>query len=340
MIDLPREEGTSIPKWVLGAIADLSNASDIKVLMFLASRSRYRRSGFGPGELSDELGLDYRTTTASLRRLGDLGHTVSAEGVHALRGACAAVAQRLHKSTPTRQGKNAVQDGENEKRNSPKDLEGLRRTLEEENTPPTPQGNEAREGTAPAAPEHQQEISGEQEQTLSPDGEAAGAAVTDLPAPSQASPAPLEGAKNDATSTKKVPGGAARRASRALAAAEFDPLTLALPEGVPEGAWADWCGHRREIRKPLTERAARLTLNALSTAAAQGWDAGQLIAEAITHGWTGCVFEKHRSPAPQPTRGHIVKFPVRRPQTTEEANARFAQNMAANADAVRGVFDD
>ncbi|TDE85315.1 hypothetical protein [Deinococcus sp. S9] len=207
MIDLPREEGTSIPKWVLGAIADLSNASDIKVLMFLASRSRYRRSGFGPGELSDELGLDYRTTTASLRRLGDLGHTVSAEGVHALRGACAAVAQRLHKSTPTRQGKNAVQDGENEKRNSPKDLEGLRRTLEEENTPPTPQGEEARDSTAPGGGGEVHQPAAQQE-PLSPDGEAADAAAADLPSPDQVQPQRRARGNGKATSTEKVPAAA------------------------------------------------------------------------------------------------------------------------------------
>lgn len=148
----PREEGTSIPKWVLNALAKLSNASDIKVLMFLASRARYRRSGFGPGELSDETGLDYRTTTTSLKRLGELGYTVSADGVHALRGACTTVAQRLHKSTPTPQPQKAVPDDKNKKHTLPKDSKGLRRTQKDSTNPPLPPQGEARQPTAPPPP--------------------------------------------------------------------------------------------------------------------------------------------------------------------------------------------
>ncbi|WP_272976901.1 hypothetical protein [Deinococcus geothermalis] len=147
--ELPREEGSSIPKWVLAALPKLSNASDIKVLLFLAERARYRRSAFGPGEISDGTGLDYRTTTTSIRRLGELGYIISAGGVHVLRGACTRLAQPLHKSTPTPQAKNPVQGGKNQNVTSAKDSKGLRRTKKDSSNPPLPPQGAARESTAP-----------------------------------------------------------------------------------------------------------------------------------------------------------------------------------------------
>jgi|GEM_PF-5189284 len=108
-----------MPNWVLDATLDLSKCSDIKVLVFLARRSGYQNSSFGPGRISDETGLDYRTVCSALSHLASLGHVVSLGGEHCLRGACASLAHRLYKAqrktTHTPQAENPEQEQENEK---------------------------------------------------------------------------------------------------------------------------------------------------------------------------------------------------------------------------------
>lgn len=76
-------------------------------------------------------------------------------------------------------------------------------------------------------------------------------------------------------------------ATKAKKAAKFDPLT-ARPGNVSEQAWADWCQHRREIRKPLTAKAVEQQAAALAGHAAP--DA--VLRQSITNGWTGIFPEK------------------------------------------------
>jgi len=94
-----RGEETIMPNWVLDAIDGLTLASDIKVLSRIARRANYKRSTVSLGELIDATGLDLRTIQTSLARLRQLTYIESTDGVHSLRGACAAVAQPLRKST-------------------------------------------------------------------------------------------------------------------------------------------------------------------------------------------------------------------------------------------------
>lgn len=135
---MKRGEETIIPNWVLQAARELTLAADLKVLMFLAEHWRYREAAFGPGRISDELGIDYRTVTKSLARLAEKGHIVSADGAHCLRGACATLAQRLHKNTskktPTKTDVKTVQH--DKKPALKKEKKGNKE--KENNTPPPP----------------------------------------------------------------------------------------------------------------------------------------------------------------------------------------------------------
>lgn len=68
---------------------------------------------------------------------------------------------------------------------------------------------------------------------------------------------------------------------------KFDPLT-AKPENVSEKAWADWCQHRKEIRKPLTAKSCEQQAKALVGHAAPD----QVLATSISNGWTGIFPDK------------------------------------------------
>ncbi|WP_026078239.1 helix-turn-helix domain-containing protein [Pseudomonas sp. PAMC 26793] len=69
--------------------------------------------------------------------------------------------------------------------------------------------------------------------------------------------------------------------------ARFDPLT-AKPGNVTAETWADWCQHRKEIRKPLTAKSCEQQAKALVGHAAPD----QVLATSIANGWTGIFPEK------------------------------------------------
>lgn len=85
---------------------------------------------------------------------------------------------------------------------------------------------------------------------------------------------PVEQTVADAPSTKKK-------------ASKFDPLTC-KPANVSESTWADWCQHRKEIRKPLT--ATTCAKQAKTLAGHHAPDA--VINQSISNGWTGLFPEK------------------------------------------------
>jgi len=68
---------------------------------------------------------------------------------------------------------------------------------------------------------------------------------------------------------------------------KFDPMTC-KPANVSEQTWADWCQHRREIRKPLT--ATTCAKQAKTLAGHHAPDA--VINQSISNGWTGLFPEK------------------------------------------------
>nr|WP_314659190.1 helix-turn-helix domain-containing protein [uncultured Pseudomonas sp.] len=70
-------------------------------------------------------------------------------------------------------------------------------------------------------------------------------------------------------------------------AQKFDPMTC-KPTNVSEQTWADWCQHRKEIRKPLT--ATTCAKQAKTLAGHHAPDA--VINQSISNGWTGLFPEK------------------------------------------------
>ena len=70
-------------------------------------------------------------------------------------------------------------------------------------------------------------------------------------------------------------------------AVKFDPLT-AKPCNVSDSAWADWCQHRKEIRKSLTATTCAKQAKTL----AGHHDADAVIIQSISNGWTGLFPDK------------------------------------------------
>ncbi|HEX7038916.1 MAG TPA: hypothetical protein VF202_02260 [Trueperaceae bacterium] len=64
----------------------------------------------------------------------------------------------------------------------------------------------------------------------------------------------------------------------------FDPSTVELPEFVSPDVWADFCEHRKAMRRPLTPPAVEGILKDL---AKTPLDADAMLRQTITRGWTG-----------------------------------------------------
>ncbi|WP_104910509.1 helix-turn-helix domain-containing protein [Pseudomonas sp. LG1D9] len=80
----------------------------------------------------------------------------------------------------------------------------------------------------------------------------------------------------------------AKAPSRTKSKAEkFDPLT-AKPTNVSATAWADWCQHRKEIRKSLTATTCARQAKTL----AGHHDPDAVINQSISNGWTGLFPDK------------------------------------------------
>ena len=80
----------------------------------------------------------------------------------------------------------------------------------------------------------------------------------------------------------------AKAPSRKKSKAEkFDPLT-AKPTNVSATAWADWCQHRKEIRKSLTATTCARQAKTL----AGHHDPDAVINQSISNGWTGLFPER------------------------------------------------
>ncbi|MNH14642.1 hypothetical protein D3C79_742380 [compost metagenome] len=90
---------------------------------------------------------------------------------------------------------------------------------------------------------------------------------------------------NSTTEGERAAAKASPTASRK--ASKFDPLT-ACPPNVNTAVWADWCQHRKEIRKPLT--ATTCAKQAKTLAGHHAPDA--VINQSISNGWTGLFPEK------------------------------------------------
>lgn len=67
----------------------------------------------------------------------------------------------------------------------------------------------------------------------------------------------------------------------------FDPLTVELPVWLDAELWGRWVRHRVQLRKPLTEEAARQQVRDLATFRQQGHKPEAVIEHAIGKSWQG-----------------------------------------------------
>ena len=87
-------------------------------------------------------------------------------------------------------------------------------------------------------------------------------------------------------------------------------------------AWADWCQHRKEIRKPLTAKSCEQQAKALDGHASPD----QVLATSIANGWTGIFPEK--------ATGNVHQFPASRHTGFE--NRDYTAGLTARGD---GTYD-
>ncbi|VVO05587.1 hypothetical protein PS834_03029 [Pseudomonas fluorescens] len=93
--------------------------------------------------------------------------------------------------------------------------------------------------------------------------------------------------KSNSTSEGEKRGSAKASPSASRKVSKFDPL-IARPFNVSESTWAEWCQHRREIKKPLTATTCAKQAKTL----AGHHDADAVINQSISNGWTGLFPEK------------------------------------------------
>jgi hypothetical protein len=74
---------------------------------------------------------------------------------------------------------------------------------------------------------------------------------------------------------------------------KFSAADMDLPTEINPFAWIEWCEDRKERRKPLTQRAAIMTINKLLPFSYQ--EQATAVAMSIECGWAG-LFPK-RAPA-------------------------------------------
>ena len=84
-----------------------------------------------------------------------------------------------------------------------------------------------------------------------------------------------------------------------------------LPSWLPLSAWAEFCEHRKQIRKPMTQLAAEKQIAALGKLVGDGEDAEFLINRAIANGWQG-IFSARGANRTRGTPGYDGSKPTGR----------------------------
>ena len=260
--ELKSGEETLTPNWVYDAFSELTLASDIKVLAFLARHRLYQRSTFPTWEIAGQLGLDLRTVQASTRRLGLAGYIVSADGEHCLRGACAKPAHPLHKSTRIKTALKPLQH----KKKPALEVKEVIEVKEQEQQPEREYDpwyvEQAGHSLSPGEVDFENRPG-----TATADGASAeapgGASVRPALTVTATAQAPPEAEKCQATSKQKVPGAAPPDSAHAALLALFGHGFLAVLLGEAPGR-AGWLSLS-------PERIAELHRQALSRTPGKPW---------------------------------------------------------------------
>jgi hypothetical protein len=65
---------------------------------------------------------------------------------------------------------------------------------------------------------------------------------------------------------------------------------MELPHWLDGEIWGEYVGHRADMKKPLSERAARMTLKKLEGMYVRGLDPNEALMNSVMNGWQG-VFD-------------------------------------------------
>lgn len=106
---------------------------------------------------------------------------------------------------------------------------------------------------------------------------------------------------------------------------QLEPVTE-LPIWLSQETWELWKQYRREIKKPMTPLAERMTIDRLQVALDNGWNPEELIQQACTASWQGCVFDKHLKTKYEPQQNGISYGQERRgtgPQASIQSIEQF-----------------
>ena len=119
------------------------------------------------------------------------------------------------------------------------------------------------------------------------------------PTPAAAAPRTV----NEPSKNRKEPSNTcARKKSK-----QADEIEIELPDWLPADAWTDWVEHRREVKAPLTQRAAELSIKTLAKLKDQGNNPVEVIEQSVLSGkWTALYPVKDQMQN-QPGGGQVAR---------------------------------
>lgn len=83
--------------------------------------------------------------------------------------------------------------------------------------------------------------------------------------------------------------------------------SFAAPDWIPTEAWVGFCEMRKSLRKPLTDRAARLIVEKLEKLRSQGEDVGQVLDQSTRDSWQDVFPLKREHPnGKRPAGGQLA----------------------------------
>jgi hypothetical protein len=88
----------------------------------------------------------------------------------------------------------------------------------------------------------------------------------------------------------------------------FDNPEMELPEWLQRDLWTEFVEHRKEMKNPLTERAAKANIRKLCELRSKGQDPRAVIDQTIAAGWTG-LFEVRPGKKPPKAQAPVVDAP-------------------------------
>lgn len=83
---------------------------------------------------------------------------------------------------------------------------------------------------------------------------------------------------------------------------ELKNRAFALPDWIPEQAWADYIEMRQKIKKPMTDRAKQLAVIDLAKLKSKGYEPQVVIDNAVKNSWQGLYEPRGIAPVGQPKR--------------------------------------